>query len=149
MALEQIDPNNIQTSLNNFTPGPTAGNISLGSVSASGVLFLSAGAGNITASNLNATVLAIDGAHGSAELFGTVGGTGGLGAAQIVLKSGEKENAYRINNCAIGSVSCIVVPRFVPTAPPTTLNVFLIEPTRAPDDTNLQAFSVGDEDLLQ
>ncbi len=49
------------------------------------------------------------GGSGSAELSGTVRGIGGQAAAQIVAISPGPNAAYRLNACAIASVSCFVV----------------------------------------
>jgi len=130
--------------------GPANGTISVQNITASGTLLFSSGTGSLTGAVITAQQLAVFGANGAATLGSvTIGGESGPGAAQIAFKSGDKENAYQINNCAIGSTSCIAVPRFVPVGTPPVHNFVLIEPTRPPDDSNLQAFSVGEEDLIQ
>jgi hypothetical protein len=148
--LASFNTGNIAAGFNALIAGPANGTISVQNVTASGTLLFSSGTGSLTGAVITAQQLAVFGANGAATLGSvTIGGESGPGAAQIAFKSGDKENAYQINNCAIGSTSCIAVPRFVPVGTPPVRNFVLIEPTRPPDDSNLQAFSVGEEDLIQ
>jgi hypothetical protein len=149
-ALAAFDTVDIATALNGLVSGGGHGALTLGTINApSSTLLLSAGTSAISVIALTADRLAVDGAGASAAISGIVGGATGTGAAQLAFKNGQKDNNYKINDCAIGATACIVVPRFVPIVPPSTLNIVLLAPTRAPDDSNLQAFSVGNEDLIQ
>src|SRR6185437_13170275 len=82
-----------------FHPGGASGNIELTTISAPSVL-LAANQGHI-AGTVNAINLAVVGESGSAQLFGTIDNIAGPTAAQLVQKSGQLDNAYRFNSCAI------------------------------------------------
>ena len=149
-ALQAFDPADPTAALAALQTGPANNPIAIDTVSApQATLLLAANAGAISAGNVTVNALAIAGIGGSATIGGTIGGVPGQGAAAIAFKSGAKDNLYKVNNCAIGTTNCIVVPRFVMISPPSYTNFALIAPARQPDDLILQAFSVGDEDLVQ
>jgi hypothetical protein len=78
------------------------------------------------------------GTTGSSQLTGTVRGESGQTAAtNAYITSGSvsaaRSSQYRINNCAVGSVNCVVVtPEEVPVTNP--VQNILIGTTQAQDD---------------
>jgi filamentous hemagglutinin family protein len=132
--------------LSSFEPGGTSGNISLATLSApNAAVLLSANSGNITGT-IDAESLAVLGTGGSAQLFGNVRGIAGSTAAQAVGKSGRRENNYRFNNCAIGSITCTVLPSIVPAKPAPVTNFGILTQQQFTDPT-INLLNVGTEDL--
>ncbi len=148
--LQTFGPADPANSLIGFRTGTGNGPITIDTVSApTATLLFSANSGAITAANIDVNRLAIAGSGGSASIAGTIHGANGQGAADFAVKSGAQDNFYKVNDCAVSTTNCIVVPRIVPVTPPSYGNFAIIAPQRQSDDSTLQAFSVGDEDLLQ
>jgi hypothetical protein len=91
--------------------------------------------------------LGVVGQFGSAQMFGEIGGIAGPTAAQNVGKSGERDNNYRFNNCAIGSLTCIVLPEIVPITPQPVETITVLRQQQFNDPT-INLLNVGDEDLV-
>ncbi|HEX6842091.1 MAG TPA: hypothetical protein VF113_11200, partial [Stellaceae bacterium] len=146
-ALPQtVNPTTAASLLASFEPGGGSGNISLATLSApNAAVLLSANSGNITGT-IDARALAVIGSGGSAQLFGNVDGIAGSTAAQAVGKSGRRENNYRFNNCAIGSVTCTVLPEIIPIQPAPISNVSILTQQQFTDPT-INLLNVGTEDL--
>jgi hypothetical protein len=146
-ALPQtVNPATAASLLSSFEPGGASGNISLATLSApNAAVLLSANSGNITGT-IDARSLAVLGSGGAAQLFGNVDGIAGSTAAQAVGKSGRRENNYRFNNCAIGSVTCTVLPEIIPIQPAPVSNVSILTQQQFNDPT-ISLLNVGTEDL--
>ncbi len=87
------------------------------------------------------------GGEGAAELSGTLRGVGGQAAAQIAVIQPAPNAVYRLNGCAIASVSCFVVSteRLPQTVPTRDLD---IRPARdTTDDTEVLLPNVSRRDL--
>jgi hypothetical protein len=126
--------------------GPGA--VSLGALNAPGtVLLLSVGSGAVTGT-IDVRGLAIRGGGGSAVLFGTLGGIGGQFAAETGHVLPEPDNAYRLNNCAIGSPNCTVLPILVPLAPQVVNSIQLLEQRAPADPLDIDRVNTGNEDQL-
>jgi hypothetical protein len=131
-----------------YVPGADSANILLANITApNSSVLLAANHGRIAVTNINANVLGIVGQFGSAEMFGTVGGIFGPTAAQNVGKSGLRDNNYRFNNCAVGSITCIVLPEIVPVKPVPAQNITVLRQQQFNDPT-INLLNVGDEDLV-
>ncbi|WP_245987034.1 filamentous hemagglutinin N-terminal domain-containing protein [Azospirillum thermophilum] len=126
------------------------GNIALGETYAGNSEFrLFAGSGTITGT-IHAKGLGVAGVGGSASLFGTVGGRPGTAAAQLVFKQLPRENAYKFNNCAIGGVTCVVLPPFEPVRPEPTLAGPLFHQVFPPaDPIRDNLINTGNEDFIR
>ena len=145
---QNVNPASAKSLLASFSPGGGNGNIALTNFAAPGSsVLLAANAGHITATGINARNLAVFGAGGSAALFGTIGNIAGETAAQIVGKSGQRENNYRFNNCAIGSITCTVLPSIVPAKPASVVNLSILTQQQFTDPT-INLLNVGTEDLF-
>lgn len=83
---------------------------------------------------------------GEVRVEGTVAGLTGAVAAQRVVKSYPRSNSYRLNDCAMGNPSCIVVNFTTPQMPEATSRPAFPEPERvmALDPTGIIR---GNEDL--
>jgi hypothetical protein len=106
-----------------------------------------AGAGSVTGS-LNVKGLGISGAGGSADLTGTINGIVSTAAANIASKGPKPDNAYRINDCAIGTANCIALPQIVPVLPLPTNLVSLMEVAAPSDPLDIERLDTGSEDGL-
>ncbi|HEY6433432.1 MAG TPA: hypothetical protein VIZ17_15745, partial [Acetobacteraceae bacterium] len=86
------------------------------------------------------------GVGGSANLFGTISGINGVQAAGAGSIEPGRNAAFRFNNCAIGSVSCVLLPALtLPGGDP--LNDFSLGTAGDPnDDDDLLLPVVSDED---
>ncbi len=76
-----------------------------------------------------------------------IGSIAGPTAAQNVGKSGSRDNNYRFNQCAIGSLTCIVLPEIVPVKPRPVEHVTVLSQQQFNDPT-INLLNVGDEDLV-
>jgi hypothetical protein len=127
--------------------GSLSGDISLGKIEAGQTtLLVTFGSGKLSG-EINVKELALIGAGGSASLSGRLHGTGGQAAAQLAAKSGERDNAYRLNDCAIGNTSCIVLPFLVPTVPQQVVTIQLSKDRSNFDDPTLERLNYGNEDV--
>ncbi|HKW52339.1 MAG TPA: hypothetical protein VJO12_01500, partial [Stellaceae bacterium] len=143
---QAVNPASAASLLSSFEPGGASGNITLTTFSAPNAsVLLAANSGKMTGT-IDARNLAVLGTGGSAQLFGNVGGIAGSTAAQVVGKSGRRENDYRFNNCAIGSVTCTVLPSIVPAKPAPVSNVSILTQQQFTDPT-INLLNVGAEDL--
>jgi hypothetical protein len=130
----------------NVQPGSLNGNVSLGNLNAGQTTLLALlGAGNISG-QIDVNNLALIGTGGSANLTGVLHGTSGQGAAQLGAKSGERDNAYRLNDCAIGNANCTVLPFLVPTVPQRVEIIQLSKDRSNFDDPILERLNYGNED---
>ena len=106
-----------------------------------------AGAGSVTGS-LNVKGLGISGGGGSASLTGTINGIFSTAAANIASKGPKPDNAYRINDCAIGTPNCITLPQIVPVLPLPTNFVNLLQVAAPSDPLDIERLDTGSEDGL-
>jgi hypothetical protein len=135
--------------LESFTPGSASGNIALTTVNATNSsVLLAANHGAITAQDIDAKHLAVFGSGGVAQLFGHVNGISGPSAASQVDKSGQRDNLYRFNDCAIGTVSCIVLPLIPPQKPQPVNNVSILQQQQQFTDPTVDLLNIGTEDLF-
>jgi hypothetical protein len=147
-SLTNIPETAAVASLSNFTTGADSGAIHLGNFSApfANVMFMT-NSGNITG-NINAAQFGIAGRSGSADLSGTIGGVAGAAAAQLAFKTGDRDNAYRFNDCAINNATCIALPQVAPILPRGATDIVIVEPVQQFDDVTLQRLNFGDDDLF-
>jgi hypothetical protein len=106
-----------------------------------------AGAGTVSG-NINVKGLGISGTGGAAALTGTVGGVTSIAAANLAIKGPKPDNAYRINDCAIGTPNCIVLPQIVPVLPTPTNLINLLETVAPTDPLDIERLDTGSEDAL-
>jgi hypothetical protein len=143
---QAVNPATARSMLASFHPGGANGNIELTTISAPSVL-LAANRGHLNGT-VNAINLAVLGQSGSAQLFGTIDHIAGPTAAQLVEKSGQLDNAYRFNSCAIGSVTCTVLPAIVPTKPALLNTISILPQQQQFNDPTINLLNVGSEDLF-
>jgi filamentous hemagglutinin len=110
-------------------------------------MWLVPGAHNVTGT-VDVKELAVFGDAGNAMLSGTINGVSGQGAAQLVFKSGQPDNNYRFNDCAIGSPSCVSIPTLTPVAPRIVNEIIIIPNRRNFRDVDAQLISNPNEDLM-
>ena len=93
-----------------------SGNITFnGLLQATGsVVFFSAGSGVITGSGINVGQFAVAGSGGSATLIGSISGDSSTAAGEKAFIFPMPSNSYRFNGCALGSVSCVLLPTLTP-----------------------------------
>ena len=72
-------------------------------------LLLFIGSGNATG-QINVGNLLVMGRGGTAALFGTVRDLGGVGAARVSDIAPTPDTHYRVNNCPLQSVNCVLLP---------------------------------------
>jgi hypothetical protein len=106
-----------------------------------------AGAGTVTGS-INVKGLGIAGTGGSADLTGTINGVSSTAAANVASKGPKPDNAYRINDCAIGTSNCIVLPQIVPVIPTPNNLINLLETAAPTDPLDIERLDTGSEDTL-
>jgi len=90
--------------------------------------------------------LSVQGNNGVVELVGFIRGVGGEAAAKLVDKNLPRSNSYRVNGCAMGSPTCVVVA-FADLAAPETVR---LPPFRVVPNLDLFVRSVldrGNEDM--
>jgi len=143
---QAVNPASGASMVASFHPGGASGNIVLTNIAAPSVL-LAGNHGHMSGS-INAINLAVVGDHGSAQLTGTVDHISGPTAAQLVDKSGRSENQYRFNGCAIGSITCTVLPAIVPVKPALVNSVSILPQQQQFTDPTVNLLNVGDEDLF-
>lgn len=111
--------------------GPVGGNLLFTRMTGGDVLWL-LGNGDVRAAGPSAALpqialqaLTVAGQGGAALVEGTLAGQDGQGiltgnvAAQRVVKIGRRSNEYRMNDCAMGNPTCIVVNYASPPVPET------------------------------
>ncbi|HEV8026578.1 MAG TPA: hypothetical protein VGP50_04070, partial [Stellaceae bacterium] len=147
-AAAGVNPASGASLVTTYVPGADSANIQLSSILApNSSVLLAANHGHITIADINTRVLGVVGQFGSAQMFGEIGGIAGPTAAQNVGKSGERDNNYRFNNCAIGSLTCIVLPEIVPITPQPVETITVLRQQQFNDPT-INLLNVGDEDLV-
>ena len=79
-----------------------------------GNLILGLGTGRATGGPINVANLAVTftPGPGSADLFGIVQNQAGTPAAGVSTIAAERNSAYRVNSCAIGSINCVLLSAF-------------------------------------
>lgn len=90
--------------------------------------------------------LAISGFGGRMDMTGMVNGIGGPVAAQIVRKDIPRSNDMRLNGCAMGSPTCIVIPIPALSVPQQTYSINFQQPVSLDSQLPL-TLGRGNEDL--
>jgi hypothetical protein len=106
-----------------------------------------AGAGTVNG-KIDVLGLGISGTGGSASLIGTIDGISGLAAADLAVKGPRADSSYRINDCALNTPACVVLPQVVPVLPLPTNLVNLLQDATPSDPLDIERLDTGSEDDL-
>ncbi|MBV9553886.1 MAG: hypothetical protein JO032_13975, partial [Alphaproteobacteria bacterium] len=113
-----------------------------------GTLILSAGTGAITGASVNVNQLGVVIGGGRADLTGSISGNATTTAAELGTAFPMPSNDYRFNTCAIGSVSCLVLPALTPIQPQLITNFEVTVTQPAADDLDAPLTNIFDENRL-
>jgi hypothetical protein len=97
---------------------------------------------------VNVLGLGVSGTGGSADLHGSIAGNTTQTAAQQGFINPQTQNNYQFNGCAIGSVTCIVLPTVVPIQPQAVSQVDILLARPSEDDIDAPLINIFDEEQL-
>jgi len=112
------------------------------------VLLLLANSGIITGTDVNVLQLGVYAFGASATLSGSIGGNASTTAAETAIFFPSPSNNYRFNTCAIGSVSCVVLPSVTPIQPAPIGGFAVLVAPQPEDDIDAPLTNIFDEDQL-